>query len=255
MIGLDDALNELVIANRILAHENVVDAYGHVSVRHPGKPNRFFMAQMLAAPEIVERDDLMEFGLDGEPVSDARAPSIERFIHSAIYEARPEVQAVVHAHAEDILPFSITDVPLRPVIHSGSFIGTHVPVWDIAGNFGDTNLLVSNQAQGRDLARCLGDNNVTLMRGHGFAAAARTLIDVVRLSVYLPRNARVQLAAMRIGKFKPLSDGEIAARTAGYKPYSAQSWRAWKYWANRAGCGHMVGERPAPDDETGASNG
>jgi len=247
MIGLDDALNELVIANRILANENVVDAYGHVSLRHPHNPERFFMAHMLAAPEMVARADLVEFGLDGEPVSDGRTPSVERFIHSAIYEARPEVQAVVHAHAEDVLPFGITDVPLRPVIHSGSFVGNHVPVWDIADNFGDTNLLVSNTAQGRDLARCLASNHVALMRGHGFAAAARSLIEVVRISVYLPRNARVQLRAMQIGKIKPLSDGEIAARAAGYKPYSDQSWRAWQYWANRAGCGHMLGQRPTAD--------
>ena len=240
---LDVVLNELVIANRILANEGVVDAYGHVSVRHPSMPERFFLARMLA-PELVERGDLMEFGLDGQPVSDPRAPSVERFIHSAIYEARPEVQAVVHAHAEDILPFGITDVPLRPVIHSGSFIGRHVPVWDIADNFGDTDLLVRNITQGRDLARCLGNNNVVLMRGHGFAAAARSVIEVVRVAVYLPRNARVQLAAMQIGKFKPLSDGEIAARAAGYKPYSDQTWRAWEYWANRAGCGHIIGERP-----------
>jgi HCOMODA/2-hydroxy-3-carboxy-muconic semialdehyde decarboxylase len=246
MIELDRALNELVIANRILANEEVVDAYGHVSVRHPSKPERFFLARMLA-PEMVERADLMEFGLDGQPVGDGRSPCVERFIHSGIYEARPEVQAVVHAHAEDTLPFGITDARLRPVIHSGSFIGTHVPVWDIADNFGDTNLLVSNTAQGRDLARCLGNNNVVLMRGHGFAAAARSLIDVVRLSVYLPRNARVQFAAMQIGNFKPLSDGEIAARAAGYKPYSDQTWRAWQYWAVKAGCGHMLGERPVGD--------
>jgi len=247
MIGVDEALNELVIANRILANENVVDAYGHVSVRHPKNPERFFMAHMLAAPELVERADILEFGLNGEPVGDSRTPSVERFIHSAIYEARSDVQAVVHAHAEDCLPFGITDVPLRPVIHSGSFIGSHVPVWDIADNFGDTNLLVSNTAQGRDLARCLGNNNVVLMRGHGFAAGTRSIIDVVRLSVYLPRNARVQLAAMQMGKFKPLSDGEIAKRAAGYNPYSAQSWRAWTYWATRAHCGHMLGKRPDGD--------
>jgi ribulose-5-phosphate 4-epimerase/fuculose-1-phosphate aldolase len=249
MIELDGALNELVIANRILANEDVVDAYGHVSIRHPGNPERFFMACMLAAPEMVERADLMEFSLDGQAVNDDRTPSIERFIHCGIYEARPDVQAVVHAHAEDTLPFGITDVALRPVIHSGSFIGAQVPVWDIADNFGDTNLLVSNTAQGRDLARCLGNNNVALMRGHGFAAGARSLIDVVRLSVYLPRNARVQLAAMQIGKFKPLSEGEIAARAAGYKPYTEQTWRAWHYWASRAGCGHMLGKPPAPDSK------
>lgn len=244
MIGLEVALNELVIANRILANENVVDAYGHISVRHPENPERFFMAHMLAPPEVVEHKDLIEFTLDGKAVSDNRTPSIERFIHGGIYEARPDVQAVVHAHAEDSLPFGISDVPLRPVIHSGSFIGAQVPVWDIAQNFGDTNLLVSSTAQGRDLAVCLGKNNVVLMRGHGFAAVARSIIDVVRLSVYLPRNARVQLAAMQLGKYKPLSDGEIAARASSYKTYTPQTWRAWEYWARRAGCAHMVGECP-----------
>src|SRR5437870_8296914 len=246
MTDVKAAIRDLVVANRILANEDVVDAYGHVSMRHPAHAARYLLARSLS-PELVERDDIMEFELDGTPVGDSRQPYLERFIHGAIYEARPDVHAVVHAHAEAVLPFTITTTPLQPVIHSGSFIVAHVSVWDIRDNFGDTNLLVSNMAQGRDLAHCLGDNNVVLMRGHGFAAAARSLIDVVRLSVYLPRNARVQLAAMQIGKFKPLSDGEIAARAAGYKPYSTQTWRAWEYWANRAGCGHMLGEPPAPD--------
>ena len=71
--------------------------------------------------------------------------------------------------------------------------------WDIADNFGDTNLLVSNMEQGRDLAKCLGGNNVALMRGHGFASAGRTLIEVVRMSVYLPRNARTLMRAKQLG--------------------------------------------------------
>jgi len=132
---------------------------------------------------------------------------------------------------------------MQPVIHSGSFIGGKVPVWDIRKKFGDTNLLVTNMAQGRDLAKCLGAGNVALMRGHGFASAARSIIEVVRLSVYLPRNARVQMNATRLGgKPIPLSKGEIAARAAGYKPHSPETWRAWQYWATRAGCGDMIGE-------------
>ena len=246
MTKLDDLLNQLVVANKILANEGVVDAYGHVSFRHPDNPERFFLARSLA-PEFVERDDLLEFTLDGDPVSDRRPPYLERFIHGGIYESRRDVGAVVHAHAEATLPFGITDVPLRAVIHSGSFIGTNVPVWNIADEFGDTNLLVTNRSQGQDLARCLGSNSVVLMRGHGFAAAASSLIEVVRLSVYLPRNARVQLGAMKMGEFKPLSEGEIAARAADYKPHSVQTWRAWHYWAQRAGCGHLVGERPVSD--------
>jgi len=242
MSSIDTVIQDLVIANRILAREDVVDAYGHVSMRHPENPTRFFIARSLA-PDLVERDDIVELDLEGQPVRDEkRALYLERFIHAAIYGARPDVQAVVHAHAEDILPFGIAQAtPLRPVIHSGSFIGAHVPVWDIADRFGDTDLLVRNMEQGRDLARALGDNRVALMRGHGFASSGRSLIEVVRLSVYLPRNARALMRARQLGgDIRYLSEGEIAARNAGYSPYSTETWRAWEYWANKAGCGHML---------------
>ena len=242
MSSLDSNIRDLVIANRILAKEEVVDAYGHVSMRHPDNPNHFLIARSVA-PELVTADDIVELDLDGQPVRDEkRTLYLERFIHAAIFEARPEIMAVVHAHAEDTLPFGIADATkLRPVIHSGSFIGTEVPVWDIADNFGDTNLLVTNMEQGRDLAKRLGTNNVALMRGHGFAAAGRSLIEVVRMSVYLPRNARALLRAKQLGgRIKYLSRGEIEARNRGYSPYSTETWRAWEYWANKAGCGQML---------------
>ncbi len=240
---VEKLITELVIANRILAREDVVDAYGHVSVRHPEKPDHFFLSHSLA-PAFVEAADIVEHDLEGKPIrEEKRALYLERFIHGAIYEARPDVVAVVHAHAEDTLPFGIAPVRLRPVIHSGAFIGAEVPVWDIARKFGDkTNLLVTNAAQGRDLAKTLAKNSVVLMRGHGFAAAATSLIDVVRMSVYLPRNARVQFRALQLGKARPLSKGEIQARTggAGYKPGSPETQRAWQYWARRAGCEELL---------------
>jgi len=248
MSQLEDLLRDLVVANRILSNEDVVDAYGHISVRHPDNPKRFFMSRSLA-PELVDRHDLIEFDQEGEPVNDKRQPYLERFIHAAIFEARPDVTAVVHAHAEDTLPFGLIAKPLEPVIHSGSFIGGKVPVWDIRKKFGDTDMLVRNMAQGRDLAKCMGKGNVALMRGHGFASAARSIIEVVRLSVYLPRNARVQMDALRMGgKPKPLSKGEIAARAAGYKPAAPETWRAWEYWATRAGCADRIGK---PEDHAG----
>jgi len=226
-----------------LANEDVVDAYGHVSVRNPEAPERFFLAHS-KSPALIEAADIVEHTREGEALrQDPRPLYLERFIHAAIYQARPDVMAVVHAHAEDVLPFSITKARLRPVIHSGAFIGAEVPVWDIAERFGDrTNLLVTNMDQGRDLARTLAGHNVALMRGHGFAAAARSLIDVVRMSVYLPRNARVQHKAMQLGELKPLSVGEINARAAGtgYKPQSPETQRAWQYWAQRAGCAELL---------------
>jgi HCOMODA/2-hydroxy-3-carboxy-muconic semialdehyde decarboxylase len=245
MSDISALVRDLVVANRILARENVVDAYGHVSVRHPDDPQRFLLATSVA-PEMVEEDHIVAFNLDCTPVRhDGRPLYHERFIHGGIYEARPDVQAVVHAHAEDVLSFSISTTALRPVIHSGSFMGAHVPVWDMADRFGpDTNMLVTNMEQARDLARCLGSNNVALMRGHGFSAAARSLIEVVRMAVYIPRNARVQMNALRLGgEIRPLHDGEIAARDLGYKPYSLETRRAWRYWAHKAGCAHLVEEQ------------
>ncbi len=242
MSNLDTLMQDLVVANRILAKEDVVDAYGHVSLRNPDNPGHFFLARSVS-PELVERSDIVELGLDGQPVRDEkRVLYLERFIHAAIYEARPDINAVVHAHAEDTLPFGIAQAtPLRPVIHAGSFIGGNVPVWDIADRFGDTNLLVTNIDQGRDLAKCLAGNNVALMRGHGFASAGRSLIEVVRMSVYLPRNARALLHARQLGgEIKYLSQGEIDARNRGYSPFSPETWRAWEYWANKAGCSHML---------------
>jgi len=245
MTDLKSLIRDLVVANRILASENVVDAYGHVSVRHPDKPDRFLIATSLA-PEMVGEPDILELNLDCTPVVDEGRPLYhERFIHGAIFEARPDVQAVVHAHSEDVLPFTIAKTPLRPVIHSGSFMGAHAPVWDIADRFGpNTNMLVTNMEQGRDLAACLARNNVALMRGHGFSAAARSLIDVVRMSVYVPRNARALLNGLRLGEITPLSPGEIAARDAGFKPYSLETRRAWRYWAHKAGCAHLVPDHP-----------
>src|SRR5256885_474783 len=214
MSNLDVIIKDLVVANRILAREDVVDAYGHVSIRNPDNPKSFFISRSLA-PELIEKDDIVELGLDGEPLkNEKRSLYLERFIHAAIYEARPDINSVVHAHAEDILPFGIAQAtPLRPVIHSGSFIGANVPVWDIADKFGDTNLLVTNMEQGRDLAKCLAENNVALMRGHGFASAARSLIEVVRMSVYLARNARALLAGKQLGgEVKELPRGEVHDR-------------------------------------------
>src|SRR2546425_373257 len=234
MDTLEQAIRDVVTGNRILANEGVVDAYGHVSVRHPLDPGRYLLSRS-RAPELVERGDIIEYDLAGNAVAgDARPPYLERFIHGAIYEARPEIQAVVHAHAEAVLPFTITSTPLRPVTHMASFIGARLPLWDIRDRFGDTNLLVVNMAQGRDLARSLAAERVVLMRGHGFSAAGRSLPEVIRMAVYMPVNARVLLEALRLGEVKALSPGEIEAHSS-MKPDDPSMRRSWEYWAARAG--------------------
>ena len=246
MSELDDALRDLVIANRILGHEGICDAYGHISVRSPRDPRRYFIS-VSRSPELVTLDDIVECTLDGRPVKDEkRALYIERHIHGGIYEARSEVMSVIHSHALDVLPFSISPTPLRPVIHSAGPLGHRIPVWDIADRFGDTNLLVSNIAQGRDLAERLANDRAVLMRGHGFAAAGRSIPEVVRLAVNMPRNARVLLDAIRLGgPVKGLQPGEIDNRLE-MRPDGPEFYRAWEYWATRAGCADMLGGAPRP---------
>jgi ribulose-5-phosphate 4-epimerase/fuculose-1-phosphate aldolase len=242
---LERALNDLVIANRILHKEDIVDAYGHVSIRHPELPNHYFLSRSLA-PNLVTRDDIIEFDLESNIVGgDSRAPYLERFIHGAIYEMRPEIMSVVHAHAEDTLPFGIvraSATPLRPVIHSAAFLGAHIPIWDIRDDFGDTNLLVSNLEQGRSLAKQLGAGSIALMSAHGFAACGRSISECTRIAIVVAKNARVLLKARALGTdLRYLTDGEIARHGGtAHDPYSSDAWRAWEYWAKAAGVDHLL---------------
>jgi ribulose-5-phosphate 4-epimerase/fuculose-1-phosphate aldolase len=232
MADLDLLLEELVTANRILAHEGVVDGFGHVTARHPQRPDRFLMSRA-RAPECIEIEDLMEFTLDGTPVDPKRRkPYLERFIHGAIYEARPEIVSVVHNHSPSTIPFGITSKKLRPLMHMCATIGHEVPVWYINDKFGDTDLLVSDMAMGRDLAQALGNRPTALMRGHGCVVAAETLRKAVWISIYLELNANLQMKAMAMGDVKYLSSGEVDAVIARTSGFTVD--RGWEYWCRRA---------------------
>ena len=232
---LDEVMRDLVIANRILSREGVVDAFGHVSVRHPQDPDRYIMA-CSRAPGLVVRDDLMEYTLDGDPFDQRdRLMYAERHIHGAIYEARADVGAVIHNHSHAVIPFGVTGVKLQPVIHVASTVGADIPVWDIRDNFGDTSLLVLDMAQGRDLAGCFGDGRVALMRGHGCVVGCGNVKEAVMVAIYLEVNAGIQMAAMGLGDPVYLSPGEIAAGDEKFLGELAIT-RGWEYWRLRAGC-------------------
>lgn len=232
MSDVAEARRQLVIANRILAHEGVLDAYGHVSIRHPEHADRYVMSRA-RAPELVEDADLFDLSLDGQPLTDVKTDWYsERFIHGAVYEARPDVMAVCHNHAPSILPFSISqDVKLQAVFHSGSFLGQQVPVWDIADEFGtETQLRVHTMEEGRSLSRTLGAGRVALMRGHGSVVVAEDLEKVVFCCIYMDKNATAQLQGLLLGRITPLHTGEIDARNS-----ASFDTRAWEVWARRAG--------------------
>ena len=198
--GVDPALLEdIVVGSRILADFGVADGFGHVSARHPTNPNHFLMSRSLA-PALVTADDIMEFDLDGNPV-DARGRTVflERFIHSEIYKARPDVMSVVHTHSPGVIPFSVSKVPLRAMFHNPAFLAVGVPVWDIRKDFGETSMLVNNAALGKSLAETLGDKPVVLMRGHGDVTVGPTVKMAVFRAYYTDVNAKLQAQAIALG--------------------------------------------------------
>jgi ribulose-5-phosphate 4-epimerase/fuculose-1-phosphate aldolase len=223
-------LEDLVAANRILVDQGVLDGYGHVSARHDRDPARFLMSRSIA-PELVTAADVLEYGLDSEPVAAAgRTSYLERFIHGEIYRARPDVRAVVHSHSPSVIPFGATGVPLRPLYHMSAFLAGGVPVWDIrAAAGGATDMLVRTPALGRALAQTLGPRPVVLMRGHGVVVVGTSLPQVVFRSVYTEVNARLQAQALALGGgVTYLSPEEATRAEASIAGTLGRPWELWK---------------------------
>ncbi len=235
MQDIVERMRDLVFANRILAREGVVDAFGHISMRSPENPERYFLSRS-RAPELITADDIMEFTLDGEAVDGRdRRPYGERPIHGGLYEMRADVNAVVHNHALELIPFGVTDTPLKAIAHVGAPVGNDIPTWDIRDKFGETDHLVVTMEQGRDLAGCVGDGRVALMRGHGGVVAAANVREAVMTAVYLQVNARLQLMSMPLGAINFLTPAEVdKCVERQFSPLGID--RAWEYWCVRAGC-------------------
>jgi len=220
-------LDDLVVANRILANEGVVDGYGHVSVRNPADPNRYFLARA-GAPALVTAADIVEYDLDSQATGGSATGYTERFIHGEIYRARPDVTAVVHCHCLDVIPFAAAKVPLRPMYHMGYFIGEGVPVFDIRDSAGITDMLVSTPVLGQALARTLGSHSAALMRGHGAVVVADSLHVVVAKAYYLNVNARLQSEAIQLrgSGVTYLNPDEAKKAVQTYE-------RSWEFWKSR----------------------
>ena len=226
-----ELIDDLVAANRILSDQGVVDGFGHVSARHATDPARFLLARSMA-PGLVTADDIMEFDLDGVALDPrGRTLYVERFIHSEIYKAYPEVNAVVHSHSPSVIPFSATKVPLRPIYHMSSFLGARVPVFEIREAGGPaTDMLIRTPDLGAALAQKIGTAAVVLMRGHGDVVVGRSVRQVVFRAVYTEVNAKLQSEALRLGggEVEFLNQQEAANATATNDAVLSRPWELWK---------------------------
>src|SRR3954470_10194197 len=228
--GADAALiDDIVTGSRVLADFGVLDGFGHVSARHPANPNRFLMSRSLA-PALVTTDDIMEFDLDGNAIDPrGRAVFLERFIHYEIYRAPPDVNAVVHSHSPGVIPFGVSQTPLKPLYHNPAFLGAGVPVFDIRAVAGDTDMLVRNAALGKALAQTLADKPVALMRGHGSVAVGPSVQAATFRAYYTEVNARLQAQAIGLGgPVTYLTPEESAKADATNMQVLGRVWELWK---------------------------
>lgn len=228
-------IKDLVLANHILYQEGVVDGFGHVSVRDDRNPGRFLISRNIA-PATVAAGDIMEFDLEGSPVdARGRKPYLEVYIHSEIYRARPEVQAVVHSHSPSVIPYGATGTQLRPIFHMSGFLGSSTPIFEIRDAGGPaTDMLIRSRKLGAALARTLGPAAFALMRGHGAVAVGASIKQVVARAVYAEVNARLQSEAFRLGEVTFLNEGEAAAAAATIDSVLERPWNLWKKRATRA---------------------
>jgi HCOMODA/2-hydroxy-3-carboxy-muconic semialdehyde decarboxylase len=221
-------IEDIVYANRILYAQGVLDGFGHVSARSDKDPSHFLMSRSMA-PALVTSNDIMEYDRDGEPV-DARGRNsyVERYIHAAIYRARPDVMSVVHSHSLDVIPYSVTGMALRPVYHMSAFLGLGAPIFDSHDKFGDTDMLIRDNKLGDALAVTLGNSGIALIRGHGFVAVANSTQVAVYRAYYTQMNARVQADSMKLGPIKFLTPGEAAKAQVVTEGTVGRAWDLWK---------------------------
>jgi ribulose-5-phosphate 4-epimerase/fuculose-1-phosphate aldolase len=226
-------LEDLAAASRILAAQNVVDAFGHVSLRHPSAPDRYLMAKSIS-PARVTPEDIIEYDLDSNPVNaNGRGSFLERFIHGEIFKARPDVMSVVHSHSPSVVPFGLVGVPMQAMFHNAGFIAAGVPVFDIAEKFGATDMLVGTIEKGEALIEVMGNYNIVLMRGHGSVACGPTLQTAVFRAVYTEVNARIQHYAVALGGGMPMAALDAEEGRLADEVNQGAGMRAWDLWRSQ----------------------
>jgi HCOMODA/2-hydroxy-3-carboxy-muconic semialdehyde decarboxylase len=223
-------IKDLAAASRILANQGVVDGFGHVSMRHPSAPDRFLMAKS-TPPALVMPEDIIEYDLDSQPCNaKGRNSFLERFIHSEIYKARPDVMSVVHSHSPSVVPFGLVRVKMQAMFHNAAFLAQEPPIFDIADKFGETDMLVGNIEKGLALADVMGQKDIVMMRAHGSVACGPSLQTAVFRAVYTEVNARIQHMTIALSQGQPISflspeEGRLADQVN-----QGAGLRAWDLW-------------------------
>jgi L-ribulose-5-phosphate 4-epimerase len=218
---------DVAACTRMFNDLRILDHSGHVSARLPDGGG--FLIQAVAASRAqLEPGDLFTMTLDGEILdgpADTR-PASEFHIHSEIYKVRPDVNAVLHAHPQVPILFTIAEgAELKMVINHGYRWRTGVPTHPDTAH-------IDTPALGRAMAETLGDHNALLLRAHGIVLVSETVQTLLVDGIQFDRNARAQLEAARLGPPVPMSDLELDIFEQRFdRPHHAE--KLWKYYTSR----------------------
>ena len=194
MTEIATARQSLIDAGLVLEHLGHGDmTRGHVSIRVPGKAEHFFMKPHSVGLGEITDENILTFDLESEIVAGTSRPHSERYIHSEIFRARPDVNAVIHTHPVHTVAFSATTQKMKALNQGGAIFKNAMPVYQ------DTINLIRSKETGRGVAMALGPHNVVVMRHHGIAMAGASIAEAVVLCVMLEEAARIQLLAVGSG--------------------------------------------------------
>lgn len=223
-------LADTATAYRMLVNENVLDGFGHISVRAPGRPERFFMPRAMP-PSLVQVDDFLELDVATSQPVDPRGRRVngERYLHGEIFKARADVNAIVHAHSYSAIPLTLAGIAMQPVFVQAGFMPLVVPTFELRDVRGDgKGLQITDPARGAALARVLGPHPVALLRGHGVVVAGATIVQATVYSIYTEINAKLQMQALQMGsRIVPLDAPEL------FEPNGFDTNRPWQHYKSR----------------------
>jgi L-ribulose-5-phosphate 4-epimerase len=223
--GIEQLNEDIIAASRILSREGLVQGFGHVSARIPDSD--LFVITPRIALELVQPGQLVVVNLQGQVLEAPAPPSFETALHTAIFNARPDVNAITRIHARTANIFSVTDTPLDAVHNHGSFFSGGVPVFR-------TIDLISTRELGEGAAAALGDAAAVLLQGNGQATVGRTIPEAVMMAIYLEEAAQVLYGAMQVGTPRFLPREAAGSRRKEALPPPDME-RAWNFFKSRVG--------------------
>jgi len=192
---------QLVDAIRMLERAGYIDHNGHASARRDA--TSFYINSGASVRGALTVDDIVTVDLDGNLVEGTAKPPLEYHIHSEIYRARPDVNAVMHTHPQWSTYLTMTGTPYLPVYAQGVLVGD-LPVLDSV-------LSINTRPMGEKLAAALGRRPAVLLKAHGAVAVGADIVECFALAAYIEENAYRQYMAMQIGKPYVFSEAEQQA--------------------------------------------